>query len=43
MRLDKLLSELGNIYGCLLGAVAICSVAFVIALGIFVRCTVAAA
>lgn len=42
-REGQLLSELGNIYGCLLGAVAICSVAFVIALGIFVRCTVAAA
>ena len=39
----RLLSELGNVYGCLVGAVAICSVAFVIALGIFVRCTVAAA
>lgn len=40
-RESKLLCELGNIYGFLIGAVAICSVAFIIAFAIFVRCTVA--
>ena len=38
---SKLLGELGNIYACLLGALSICSVAFCVALGIFVKCTVA--
>lgn len=42
-RESRLLSELGNIYGCLIGAVAICSVAFAVALGIFVKCAVAVA
>lgn len=40
-REGRLLSELGNIYGFLIGAVAICSVAFIIALALFVKCTVA--
>lgn len=40
-REGKLLLEMGNIYGLLVGAVAICSVAFIIAFGIFVRCAVA--
>lgn len=42
-RESRLLSELGNVYGCLVGAVAICSVAFAVALGIFVKCAVAVA
>lgn len=41
-RESRLFSELGGIYGFLVGAVAVCSAAFVIALGIFVKCTVAA-
>ena len=41
-REQKLLSELGNVYGLLVGAVAISSVAFAVALGIFVKCAVAA-
>ncbi len=40
-RESRLLSELGNIYGLLVGAVSICSVAFAIAMAIFIRCTVA--
>ena len=40
-RESRLLSELGNIYACLLGALSICAVAFCIALGIFIKCTVA--
>ena len=40
-REGKLLSELGGIYGFLVGAVAVCSVSFAIAMGIFVRCAVA--
>lgn len=39
----RLLSELGNIYGLLVGAVSICSVTFCVALGIFVKCAVAGA
>jgi stage III sporulation protein AE len=42
-RENRLLDELGNIYGCLLGAVSISAVAFCVALAIFVKCTVAAA
>ena len=38
---SHLLSELGNIYACLLGAVCICSVTFCVCLAIFVKCTVA--
>ena len=41
-REGRLLSEIGNIYGCLVGAVSICSVAFVISFAIFIRCAVAA-
>ena len=37
----RLLSELGGIYGFILGAVSVCSVAFIIALSLFVRCTIA--
>ena len=37
----RLLSELSGIYGFVLGAVAVCSVAFIIALSLFVRCAVA--
>ncbi len=40
-RESKLLSELGNVYGFLVGAVSVCSVAFVVALALFVKCTVA--
>lgn len=40
-RESKLLSELGNVYGFLVGAVSVCSVAFVIALALFIKCTVA--
>ena len=38
---SRLLCELGNIYACLLGALSVCSVTFCVALGIFVKCTVA--
>ncbi len=38
---SRLISELGNIYGLLVGAVSICSVTFCVALGIFVKCAVA--
>ena len=41
-REQRMLSEIGNVYGLLIGAVSISSVAFVVALGIFVKCTVAA-
>ncbi len=37
----RLLSELGSIYALLAGAVCICSVAFIIALSLFLKCTVA--
>ncbi len=37
----KLLSELGNIYAFLVGAVSLCAVAFVVALALFLKCTVA--
>ncbi len=37
----KTLSEMGNIYGFLVGAVSICSVAFIVAAAIFVRLAVA--
>ncbi len=40
-RESRLLSEMGNIYGFLVGAVSICTVAFVLAMTVFVRCTVA--
>lgn len=40
-REGRLLLEMGNIYGFLIGAVSICAVAFIIAFGIFLRCTVA--
>ena len=40
-REGKMLSEMGNIYGFLIGAVAICAVAFIIAFGIFLKCAVA--
>ncbi len=40
-RESRLLGELGNIYGFLVGAVSICSVAFAVAIAMFVRCTVA--
>lgn len=40
-REHKLLCEMGNVYGMLVGAVSICSVAFVIALGLFIKCSVA--
>ncbi len=43
VREARLLSELGNIYGLLVGAVSICSVSFAVAMGIFVKCTVAGA
>jgi stage III sporulation protein AE len=42
-RESRLLDELGSIYGFLIGAVAVCAVAFVIAMAIFLRCTVAIA
>lgn len=38
---SRLLCELGNVYACFLGALSISAVAFCIALGIFVKCTVA--
>ncbi len=38
---SRLLGELGNIYGCLVGALSICSVVFCVSLGIFVKCAVA--
>lgn len=38
---NRLLLELGNVYGFLIGAVAVAAVAFTIALALFVRCTVA--
>lgn len=38
---SRLLCELGNIYACLLGALSVCAVTFCVALGIFVKCTVA--
>ena len=38
---SRLLCELGNIYACLLGALSVSAVTFCIALGIFVKCTVA--
>ena len=38
---SRLLSELGNVYGFLIGAVAVAAVAFTVALALFVRCTVA--
>ncbi len=38
----RLLDELGNIYGCMLGAVSISAIAFCVALAVFVKCTVAA-
>ena len=40
-REGKMLGELGNIYGLLVGAVAICAVSFIIAFCIFLKCTVA--
>ena len=40
-REQKMLSEISNVYGLLLGAVSISSVAFAVAMGIFVKCTVA--
>ena len=40
-REQKLLSEMGNVYGMLVGAVSICSVAFVVALALFIKCSVA--
>ncbi len=40
-RESRLLCELGNIYGFLVGAVSICSVAFAVAMALFVKCTVA--
>ena len=39
---SKLLSELGSVYGMLIAVVTMCSVMFILALTIFVRCTVAA-
>jgi len=42
-RENKVLSELGGIYGTLLAVVSMVSVMFILAMGIFVRCTVAAA
>ncbi len=38
---SKLLSELGSVYGVLVAVVSMCSVMFILALTIFVRCTVA--
>ncbi len=37
----RLLGEMGNIYGLLVGAVSVCSVAFCVAFAIFLKCTVA--
>lgn len=42
-REGRLLEELGSIYGFLIGAIAVCSVAFIIAMALFVKCTVAIA
>lgn len=42
-REGRLLEELGSIYGFLIGAVAVCSVAFTVAMALFVKCTVALA
>ncbi len=39
----SLLSELGHIYGLLVGAVCICGVSFCVALSLFIKCTVAVA
>ncbi len=38
---SRLLSEMGSIYGFLIGTVSICTVAFIIAAAIFIRCAVA--
>ena len=38
---SKLLSELGSVYGVLVAVISMCSVMFILALTIFVRCTVA--
>ena len=38
---SKLLSELGSVYGVLVAVISMCSVMFIFALTIFVRCTVA--
>ncbi|MBE6707538.1 MAG: hypothetical protein E7577_07875 [Ruminococcaceae bacterium] len=38
---SRLLGELGNVYGFLIGAVAVTAIAFTIALALFLRCTVA--
>lgn len=38
---SRLLAELGNVYGFLIGAVSVVAVAFTVALALFVRCTVA--
>lgn len=40
---SRLLGELGNIYGCMLGVVAMSSVMFILGLAIFVKSTVAIA
>ena len=40
-RESKLLTELGSVYGMLIAVISMCSVMFVFALAIFVRCTVA--
>lgn len=40
-REQKMLTEIGNVYGLLVGAVSISSVAFTVAMGIFIKCTVA--
>ncbi len=42
-REGNLLSELGHIYGLLVGAVCVCSVSFTVALSLFIKCTVAVA
>lgn len=41
-REQKLLAEISNVYGLLIGAVAMCAIAFAVALGLFVKCAVAA-
>ena len=38
---SKLLSELGSVYGMLVAVISMCSVMFILALTVFVRCTVA--
>ena len=38
---SKLLSELGSVYGVLVAVISMCSVMFILALTVFVRCTVA--